>query len=165
MLISGPIVVKNNAILQVQDFSIGVSAGVCLYTTFQGMIILGAGITFTASARHMWAECNSVIQITANYTVGGGASIFHYGTDIAGLITCQGGVTVTVSIGLTFLYFAASSEGGVIQLYSMVYSGAVGITAQRYFVRNNGIVDTNGGGADYFPGSTAGTVSTGGIYL
>lgn len=38
-------------------------------------------------------------------------------------------------------------------------------TGKRYSAVSNGVIDTNGGGANYFPGNVAGTTATGGQYL
>lgn len=39
--------------------------------------------------------------------------------------------------------------------------GAFTVTAKRYEADNYGLISTNGGGANYFPGNVAGTAVTG----
>ncbi|MCP1779034.1 hypothetical protein [Bradyrhizobium japonicum] len=38
------------------------------------------------------------------------------------------------------------------------------VTGPRYAATSNGVIATGGGGANYFPGSIAGSISAGGIY-
>lgn len=45
----------------------------------------------------------------------------------------------------------------------MTFSGAA--TGKRYDVATNGVINTNGGGASYFPGNVSGTSATGGQYV
>jgi hypothetical protein len=44
----------------------------------------------------------------------------------------------------------------------VTYSGAA--TGSRYGAALNGVIQTNGGGATYFPGNSAGSTSVGGQY-
>ena len=39
------------------------------------------------------------------------------------------------------------------------------ITGHRYFARTNGIIDTQGGGPEFFPGSSEGNAASGGQYV
>jgi hypothetical protein len=39
-----------------------------------------------------------------------------------------------------------------------------GATGKRYVAELNGVINTFGGGANYFPGNVAGTTATGGQY-
>jgi hypothetical protein len=47
---------------------------------------------------------------------------------------------------------------------SQTFTGGGVITGSRYNVTLNAVIDTRGGGANYFPGSTAGSTATGGQY-
>jgi hypothetical protein len=38
------------------------------------------------------------------------------------------------------------------------------VTGKRYLSQDGGIISTNGGGANYFPGTAAGTTANGGVY-
>jgi hypothetical protein len=51
-------------------------------------------------------------------------------------------------------------------LYAVGYSVAAGTaTGTRYLSGSNSVINTNGGGANFFPGSGAGSTATGGQYL
>lgn len=58
--------------------------------------------------------------------------------------------------------FAFADAGGQINAQNTTYSGAA--TGTRYKA-NAGIISTNGGGASFFPGSSAGSTSNNGVYL
>jgi len=48
---------------------------------------------------------------------------------------------------------------------STVFSGSTGSGSKRYTAEMNGVINSNGGGASFFPGDTAGTTATGGQYV
>lgn len=56
----------------------------------------------------------------------------------------------------------ATSCGSILLSISATFSGAA--SGPRYFANINGNIVTNGSGGSFFPGSTSGTTSTGGIY-
>ena len=58
--------------------------------------------------------------------------------------------------------FARADLTGMISSYGNSYSGSA--TGPRYSVATNGVIFVNGGGANAFPGSSSGSVSTGGQY-
>jgi hypothetical protein len=64
----------------------------------------------------------------------------------------------------SFSPFATSTELAVLSVPStrVTFSGTT--TGQRYAVSINAIIGTAGGGANYFPGTIAGTSVSGGIY-
>jgi hypothetical protein len=57
--------------------------------------------------------------------------------------------------------FARSYLGGALETYGLTYSGT--FTGKHYEIDLNAVINTFGGGASYFPGSTSGT-SGSGIY-
>jgi hypothetical protein len=60
--------------------------------------------------------------------------------------------------------FITASTLGVAQMAYASITGAANVTGPRYLSALNGVVDSNGGGPNYFPGSVAGTTVTGGQY-
>lgn len=54
---------------------------------------------------------------------------------------------------------------GVARFANVTMSPSGSFAGPRFNVASNGVIDTSGGGANYFPGSTAGTQATGGQYL
>ena len=73
-----------------------------------------------------------------------------------------GSVTLTGTPAFSYA-FANANLLGVMRVDGNTYTGAA--TGTRYAATNNGAVNTNGGGATYFPGNGAGTVSGGGLYV
>ena len=67
---------------------------------------------------------------------------------------------VTMSSG-----FAVSNNGAQIQCGYGTITGAGSVTGPKYLAYANGVVNTLGGGASYLPGSSPGSVSSGGQYL
>jgi hypothetical protein len=61
--------------------------------------------------------------------------------------------------------FVQSYQLGVLQMHYTSITGAASVTGPKYLATGNAVIDSGGGGANYFPGSTAGSVSTGGQYL
>lgn len=71
-------------------------------------------------------------------------------------------VTLTGTPAFSQSYVFAD-DTSLIRATSMTFSGSA--TGKRYDVATNGVINTNGGGATYFPGSVAGTTATGGQYV
>lgn len=101
------------------------------------------------------------IEATGNYTISSGAGAHMYASTL-GSLRIQS-ITITLSGTPAFSsFFASAVVAGAINASSLTFSGTA--TGKRYDVSLNGVVNTNGGGASYFPGSTAGSTATGGQY-
>ena len=112
-------------------------------------------------AYHMRADANARITAIGDYTINGAASA-HMLVVWGGHITVAGR-SIGISGNPTFSSaFALASRLGKIEANSNTYSGSA--AGSRYICDNNSVIFTNGGGANYFPGSAAGTTATGGIY-
>lgn len=124
-------------------------------------VILGASITFGACAGQHMGVAKGEIVATANYTISGGCT-FHIVTSAFGQVEVAG-ITVTVSgtPAWTNAFVLATTLSYVV-FFSVTFSGSA--TGKRYEVDNNSLISTGGGGASYFPGSTAGSTASGGIY-
>ncbi|NLS02331.1 hypothetical protein HGP14_02965 [Rhizobium sp. P32RR-XVIII] len=61
--------------------------------------------------------------------------------------------------------FVSAQTGGVVSVPSISYLGNSNIIGPRYSAILNGVISTNGAGANFFPGSVAGSVATGGQYV
>ena len=74
------------------------------------------------------------------------------------------GATITISGSPSFssVAFAEAAYLGEIDCYSVTFTGTA--TGPRYKVSENGVIFTNGGGPNYLPGNSAGTISSGGRY-
>lgn len=91
------------------------------------------------------------------------SQVYHYLVDAAAVIELLGGTTTLTGTPAFSGAFAAAYNGACIKGQSVTYTGAA--TGRRYDVQLNGVVNTNGAGANYFPGSTAGSTATGGAYV
>ncbi|WP_205717116.1 hypothetical protein [Afipia massiliensis] len=97
-----------------------------------------------------------------NYTINGSA-VRHHSASPAGYINLVN-LTVTLTGTLAFSGgFAFADRLGFITNTNVTYSGSA--TGARYTANSNAVINTNGGGANFFPGSVAGSAATGGQYL
>jgi hypothetical protein len=107
---------------------------------------------------------NTVNFGSGHYTITGGSNVAHFFADVGGEVNVSGASATSISSGLVFGQgFAYSKYSGLIAAASWSYGGASGITGFRYFAQQGGNIATNGGGANFFPGSAPG-VTTGAGY-
>ncbi|WP_146126149.1 hypothetical protein [Burkholderia multivorans] len=144
------------------------SGSSCAQASGAGSILnIGTGITVAFSAgSHFLANAGGILNINGNYSIAnnGGAGS-HYNVANAGIIAITNGITVTIGSGVGIsLAFATANGLSQITTSGVTYAGS-SVTGPRYASNTNSVISTNGGGASYFPGSTAGSTSTGGQYL
>lgn len=96
-----------------------------------------------------------------NYSINGGAA-FHINCTNNSFIN-YGSFTATGAAGMAFIIFAVTTNCGVITAggVPMNFSGFSGCTGQKYAAQANGVLATSG---TVFPGDSAGSTATGGIY-
>lgn len=137
------------------------TSGKCIYVGSFGMLKY-QNVAFGACAsEHIQATGDSTIVCTGNYTINGSAG-YHFAAYYGGKINVSG-VTITVSGTPAFSGIFAYSWGcSAIYCSGNTFSGSA--TGKRYAVDYPGLIFTNGGGANYFPGNSAGTTSNGGVY-
>jgi hypothetical protein len=151
----------------IQGFKLA-ATGSANATYGNGLLAAGAGnLTFAfinfgvCSQGHIVADSGGNISSSStSYTISGGAAE-HISVN-QGFFNCAS-ITVTISAAVTFTDFVAASIGGGVQALTMTFTGSA-VTGSRYSASLNGVIFTNGGGANYFPGSTAGATATGGQY-
>lgn len=155
-----------NAILQIQ--------GVTLQSTNQGALSVGLGAKVYILTGCIFGACagphiacndpGSHVIINANYQISGGAAE-HMLAQNGGIIQSVGSYTATWSANASFTYFALAGTMGAISVPNMTYNlNSFTCNGKRYEADNLALIYTGGGGASYFPGNSAGSVSTGGIY-
>lgn len=151
-------------IFKVQNVSFGTSSASHIFHGGVGNLTIGSGVTFGAAGFHMVAYATgAIINVGANTTISGGAAAHYYAAN-GGLIN-DVSHTITVSANITISTGFAFANTGIIQGFSNTYSlGAFSVTGPRYLSKLNGVVFVNGGGANYFPGNSAGSTATGGQY-
>ena len=155
-----------------------------------GMTISGFKATLTGNGRNFIGHnsVGRVLAINIECAAGGGGFGAFYGANFAGakivisstqLISGGGssyisaedggriqffGITVTLTGTPAFSWVFANSGGiSKIIMGGATFSGAA--TGTRYQVLQNSVLDTAGGGASFFPGSVAGSSTSGGQYL
>jgi hypothetical protein len=106
------------------------------------------------------------------FTVESGANaIAHIGTILAGLSTFPAQTpaqwpALNILGPVTFSgAFIQTIQLGIAQMKYATMTGAANVTGPKYSASGNGVVDSIGSGASYFPGSTAGALATGGQYV
>jgi hypothetical protein len=138
------------------------STSACIRATQNAAVIID-NIDFGSSVGyHIRADNGGTVTISSPIAITGGARA-HYLVVDTGIIVGTG-LTVTMTGTLNFsVAFAVANRAGVMNVSSNTYTGGT-ITGTRYDAKMNGVIDTTGGGANYFPGDAAGTTATGGQY-
>ena len=106
------------------------------------------------------ATGNAVVFIGGNYTISGNAST-HIQAGQGGTINVYDAQTITLSGTPSIAIFANVWTGGNIFAVGLSFSGTS--TGKRYEAALLGIIQTNAA-VTYFPGNSAGTATTGGVY-
>jgi hypothetical protein len=129
-----------------------------------GGVVSYSNIDFgTCAGNQVHATGGGRISCSGNYAISGGAAT-HFFANGYGYIQCASR-TITLSGTPNFsAYFAGCNTPGGIECFSCTFSGT-GATGKRYDVTGNGVIYTGGGGANYYPGNSAGTTATGGQYI
>ena len=157
------VVLNNAARLSIQGFKLtGATSGFALLYSKSGsaLTLSGKNEFGSAPAHQIVAEGGYVYASNPEIlsgTIAGG----HYFALNNGFIYCQS-ATWTSSGTWTGGGFAQAITGGVIYAFSNTSSGT--FVGQRYNASMNGAIQSNGGGANYFPGDSAGATATGGQY-
>lgn len=126
-------------------------------------VAIGNGVIFSATSNYqIWTS--GVLYLAGNYSiVGGSTGGGHMLINGSGARANYSPITVTLTGTPSFsaAIFNASNDGNI-YVENAIFSGSA--TGQRYGVFLNGVINTNGGGASFLPGSTSGTTGSGGEY-
>jgi hypothetical protein len=154
---------SNGARLLIAGIKVTAPSGQAGWHAEMGGIIESAGKNEVGAvaAHHLLADGPSTIRMTHEMVISGGCAGGHLNAGNNSFIYIQGG-SWTISGTPTVGAFAQASNGAAVYAFANSFSGA--INGQRYNASMNGVIQTNGGGANYFPGSVAGTTATGGQY-
>lgn len=141
------------------------SAGSGLRAQYLGTLAIIAKCDFGACANfHLYSTDGGFISVQANYDISGGAAV-HYYAPTGGEIACPGNTVTILNNPTNFnAAFAYIPNAGKLLAYGQTFTNAAFVTGGRYYADMNSIIFTNGGGANYFPGSVPGAVATGGQY-
>lgn len=155
--------------LRLEYINIEADGGVdCISSAYRGSLLdIGPGVKLKAlNGRWGIANLGGCIRILSNITVDGtvGQSVWEgFLALFSGTIEMYN-ISVTAAAALTLgNAFMSATAGGLVWSSNCTFVGAA-LTGARYKVLTNAVINTNGAGANYFPGTVAGSVSTGGIY-
>lgn len=157
--------------VKIQNGTIGTTtSGDCInISNFPTQVALGSSVTFNSAAAGASYHVNlnaggAVFTCFTNYTISGaGGANAHIRCGPGSFVDMESN-TVTLSGSPVFPTGFVYTDGGNIISFNQTFSGAAGATTPRYNAQLNGVIQTFGGGASYFPGTSAGTTATGGQY-
>jgi hypothetical protein len=135
------------------------TSGNCIYARSGSNVSIG-NLEFSACAgNHIYIEYGARVGVFANYTISGNALKHIYASRSANFIQTSAR-TVTVSGTPAFsTAFASADALSNLLWFNATFSGSA--TGARYLSETNSVINTNGGGANYFPGNAGGTATTG----
>jgi hypothetical protein len=139
------------------------ASGNCILHKGSGVVQLQT-VDFAAStSAHIFTNTpGAFVSIIGGYTISGGAAVHWQCTSCSGL-SVQSALTITLTGTPAFSSeFALSRRAASLQCNLATFSGSA--TGTRYLADNNGVIFTNGGGANFLPGNAAGSTATGGQY-
>lgn len=174
---NGPaICAAQGGVIMVQNFTVtaqgpegdygSVGSGL-LANAAPSVIIVGDGMRFgvcnTAHIQTYEGGTVSANKVGLAYQIVGGGER-HYYTN-GGYITFPDSYVTLQNSPAFSIAFAATQSGGSIAAWNITFAGTA--TGKRYDAQLGGIINTQNGGANYFPGSIAGTVAsaTYGVYV
>ena len=139
----------------------GASTTLGVYAVNSGQITIGSSVVFgPANVAHIQAQAG-IVSASGAYTISGSAAA-HYSGYIGGLIAL-GTLAVTLSGTPHFVTFAQAVGNSTIAAGAgFTFSGSA--VGARYAATLNGVIITGGGGANFFPGNSAGSTGSGGQY-
>lgn len=152
---------QQNASMIVQWMTINSSGtgqgGDCLAAQNGGLIGFGNVVFGPAVTNHIIAGQGGNVICTGSYQISGAAGSSHLATLPGGYIQYDANAGAAFTVTLTnspgFSIFA-TCYGGYMVFYNTSWSGSA--NGQKFKVAFGGYINTNGQGANYFPGSTAG---------
>lgn len=157
------VVNSSGTIVSVQNFKCQTTtAGSCLIAAAFSTINITGPIIFGACAGIHLSAALGIINVQANYTVNGTATV-HWSANDGGRLYCNNRVVTLSGTPAFSIYSAQAYDSGLIYSNGSSFVGAA--TGVRYNVVANGVINTAGSGASYLPGNSAGSASTGGQYV
>jgi hypothetical protein len=157
------ITVDNGTVVFIRGFKITTtgSAGYAIETFNQSIANINGNMEYGACIQgHLFAFTNSTINVSVGYTISGGSpGGFHLAAPNAVVNNSLIAFTVTLTGTPAFAVFAYADRLGLVNWGNVTFSGAA--TGVRYQAGGNGVIFTNGGGANYFPGNAPGIIPAG----
>ncbi|WP_439543299.1 DUF2793 domain-containing protein [Hyphomicrobium sp.] len=139
-----------------------VTSGECLWAFGTGEI-RHSNIEFGACAgNHVRASQGGQVTALTNYAISGGALRHLFSETFSNVTTTSRTATLTGTPAFSSS-FAAASFNALMRANAMTFVGSA--TGARYSVNTGALLYVNGGGANYFPGSVAGSATAPGNYI
>ena len=144
-------------------------AGHCLWVIGASSVWLEAVAFGPSVANQILADQGGHIVVSGPISIYGNAES-HLASVGNGVVTFYGApkptLTIQNSVTFSFCFITAGGGGQAWAPYaSITYTGGATVTGTRYIATGNGVIDSNGGGVNYYPGTIAGSLATGGQYL
>ena len=154
--------ISDGAHLALQNFKVQAAAGGGI-NVVAGFCELGVGMEFgTCAGAHMLVQNSGTLSFSANYKITGSATM-HYQGYAGGSMTAVGSHTVTLTGTPNFsVAFTDAGLNSAVDVAGTTFTG--GATGTRYNATLGGVINSAGGGANYFPGNAAGSTASGGQY-
>lgn len=133
-----------------------------IYAQLDGFVQITGAVEFgPCAAAGMVAETGGIVSVAVSYTIAGGGQN-HMRARSGGLVR-NTAPTITLTGTPAFAWqFAYADRNGLIESFGNTFSGSA--TGSRYSALNGSGIFVNGGGASYFPGSSAGSATSPGWY-
>lgn len=137
-------------------------SGFCISSALNSSVnyqLIDFGATISS---HISVQFSAIAVCIGNYTISGSSTFSHAAMSVAGAWSCN---AITITITGTPAWgagFVNAQQNGTVNSQGCTFSGAS--TGQRYLGSLNGVLNTSGSGANYFPGNAAGATSTGAQY-
>lgn len=130
--------------------------------------IWGELLDFAANAGgpHIAANDGGRIDL-GEYTISGSADS-HIAAGVRGRATLEGAITLAADVTFAGGFACATGPQAIIDTpygAPVIDTATYTVTGPRYVAERNSVIDTQGSGATYFPGTVAGTTDSGGQYL
>jgi hypothetical protein len=143
------------------------TAGNCIQTYGYGTAIFDQAFEFGAATSGAHVNCaGGTVYLSETYIVTGGANWHLLATDLGAIIALGADVRYFVGAPAFPNETVYVSRLGSITMNGS-FSGSAGSGGERYVVDTGSMIQTFGGGASFFPGTSAGsggTTTGGGIY-
>lgn len=145
---------------QVEGFKVTNSVGSGIHARHNASLNYGKMVFGTCAQAHVVATTGAFVAAVDNYSIDAGAAQ-HFYSQLTGIVSAQSR-TITITNTPAFSSaFAESTFNGTVWSQGCTFVG--GVTGKRYNATLNASIYTTAG-ATYFPGSVAGTLSTGAQY-
>lgn len=148
----------------IQGFKVVNSNGNGMRFNSNNLSVIIDDIDFGAcSSVHIYLQNGASLNCEVkSYTISGNAYIHWLGQGHASLAAYAANITLSGTPAFSGK-FAGADYLSHFSVAGITFTGSA--TGKRYEVNGNSVLDTNGGGAAYLPGNSAGSTATGGQYI